>query len=360
MKIYWDYAELLDAVSSTGAQVRTLGHTVDGSPLVCARSGGDRLPAIFITAGSHSTEHAGVSAAVELISRLDTEHQVYVLPTRDPVGLNGYARALKLGLGEAPACDSYDEVEDILRREGKVLFEEDDLVLSLIGDYGYTCGRPQGERVCPQGRFYRRLQRLHEEEPEVLEPLKGRRVFMVPGQPGVEGAGDFGRAYTLVISLDGEILHINRFHDTVWAPIEPRATVGLMAAIRPGISFDIHESQYMDDRYWLSARRQMDDEGQEWEERAARATIAAVEAAGAKLAEDGDMPPGWFDSTQQAVYWLDATRRGEGFNLMDFASRYHGMAFGTEMGMYGSFEHRVTLGMVTVQTAVSVFEERYR
>ena len=53
-------------------------------------------------------------------------------------------------------------------------------------------------------------------------------------------------------------------------------------------------------------------------------------------------------------------KRGEGLNLMDFASRYHGMAFGTEMGMYGGFEDRVGLGMTTVQTAVSVFEERYR
>ena len=360
MRIYWEYPDLLEAVEATGKEVRVLGHTVDGSPLVCARAGGNRLPAIFITAGAHSTEHAGVSAAVELINKLDTEHQVYVLPTRDPVGLNGFARALSLGLGETPSCGSYDEVEEILRREGDVLFEEDDLILSLIGEYGYTCGRPQGDRGCPQGRFYNRRQRLHREEPQVLEPLRGRRVFMVPGQPGIEGSGDLGRAYTLIISLGGEVLHINRFHDTVWAPVEPRVTVELMAKIRPGISFDIHESQHMDDRYWLSARHQVDAEGQEWEQRAARATIAAVQEAVATLAGDEDMPSGWFDKSQQAVFWLDATQRGEGLNLMDFASRYYGMAFGTEMGMYGSFEHRVKLGMVTVQTAVSVFEERYR
>ncbi|MFH1568430.1 MAG: hypothetical protein ABIL09_10585, partial [Gemmatimonadota bacterium] len=142
MRIYWKYPELLEAVKATGRAVQVLGHTVDGCPLVCARSGGDRLPAIFITAGSHSTEHAGVSAAVELITGLETEHQVYVLPTRDPIGLQGYAHALGLGLGQAPTFSSYDEVEGILRREGRILFEEDDLVLSLLGDYGYTCGRP--------------------------------------------------------------------------------------------------------------------------------------------------------------------------------------------------------------------------
>ena len=63
MAIYWKYDELLEAVRKTGRPSRALGHTVDGSPLVCVRSGGEREPAILITAGSHSTEHAGVAAA---------------------------------------------------------------------------------------------------------------------------------------------------------------------------------------------------------------------------------------------------------------------------------------------------------
>jgi len=45
---------------------------------------------------------------------------------------------------------------------------------------------------------------------------------------------------------------------------------------------------------------------------------------------------------------------------MDYASRHYGLAFGTEMGMYGSFVHRLELAMITVKTAVSVFEDRYR
>ena len=99
---------------------------------------------------------------------------------------------------------------------------------------------------------------------------------MTPGQTGVEGTGDFGRAYTLVFSPEGEVLHINRFHDTAWAPVEPRVTVQLMARIEPGISFDLHESQLMADRFWLSARHQADPDDQAWEERAATATIAAL------------------------------------------------------------------------------------
>ena len=357
--IYSDYDALLERVNAKALSTRTLGATIDGAPVVAARGGGDKQPTIFITAGSHATEQAGVSAAVDLIAELDTEHEVHVIPTRDPVGLNGFAHALSLGMGELPSFESFDEVEQILRREGTVLFEEESMLVSLIGDFGYVSRRPDGG-WCPQWAAYKRLQKLRDERPEALAPLTGRRAYMTPGQTGVEGTGDFGRAYTLIFSPEGQVLHINRFHDTAWAPIEPRVTVRLMEEVRPGISFDLHESQLMEDRFWLSARHQADPENQKWEARAATVTIAAIEASGATLARDDDTHMPWFDQSEKAVFWLDANKRGEGLNLMDYASRHYGLAFGTEMGMYGSFAHRLELAMITVKTAVSVFEDRYR
>lgn len=365
MKIYWTYNELLTHVRRSGRELLRLGAAPDGSEIVGVRSGGSKLPAVLVTAGTHSTEHAGVSAAVELIEALDTPHQTYVIPARDPIGLNGFEYALQLGLGRAMQFATFADLGGILRDAGTVLFDEDDLVVALIGDYGYASSPPREDRPHPQRYGYKRLQQIAAEQPDVLKPLRGRRLFMAPGQAGVEGTGDFGRAYTLVISLDGEVLHLNRFHDTAWAPAEVRAVRELMALIEPGISFDIHESQLMGSKYWLSARRQADQQDQEWEERAATATIAAVAASGTALAKDEDVLGGvpieqtWFTRSEPGVYWLDANVRGEGLNLMDYASRRYGMAFGTEMGMYGSFADRVRLGMLTVQTAVSVFEERY-
>ena len=374
--IFWKYDNLLAEARKRAQDVVVLGHTVDGSPIVAARGGGDKTPAIFITAGSHATEHAGVSAAVQLIDELDTEHQVYVIPTRDPVAHDGFAHALSLGVGEVPTIDDFDQLEGVLRDEGEVLFEDDDFLLTIIGDYGYASARPETKgdivdegdikfragpkRKNPQGYGYGRMQQIHRETPEILEPLLGRRVYQPAGQVGVEGTNLFDRAYTLIISLEGEILHINRFHDTAWAPVEPRVTRSLLRRIKPGISFDLHESAGMDDRYWLSARKLSDPEAQNWEERAATATINAIAASGAKLATEEDAPSKWFDMSEQAVFWLDATRRGEGFNLMDFCSREYGLAFGTEMGMFGSFEGRVDMALTTVRTAVSVFEERHR
>jgi hypothetical protein len=366
MRIYAKYDELLQAVTSTGRETEVLGHTPDGAPLIAVRCGGDKTPAVFITAGTHSTEHAGVSAAVQLIEDLDTEHQVYVIPSRDPIGTNPYAYALKQGLGELPVMNTFEDVEAILRTAGDVFFDEEEMVLALIGDYGYMSSRPSATRLHPQWGGYLKLQKLAEERPKILEPFKGRRLYMTPGQDGIEGTGLFGRAYTIIVGLDGQILHLNRFHDTAWAPIEPRVTRQLMARIQPGISFDLHESQLMQDRYWLSARHQADAENQVWEERVAAATMRGIVAAGGNLAEDLDVLGGvpleetWFTRSEKAVYWLDANVRGEGLNLMDFASRVYGLAFGTEMGMYGRFEHRVKLGMVTVQAAVAEFEKRYR
>ncbi len=359
-QIYWTYDELLQDVHRRAQSVEVLGHTVDGSPLVVARGGGEKLPAVFITAGSHSTEQAGVSAAVACIDELQTEHQVYVIPTRDPVGMNGFAHVLSLGLGETPSATSFDEVESILR-SGEVLFEEEDLLLSLIGEYGYASSRPSPDRRCAQYFFYQRLQLLASENPEVLEPLRGRRVWMTPGQTGVAGTGDLGRAYTLIISLEGEILHINRFHDTPWSPVEPRCTRDLMKRIRPGISFDLHESQLMDDRYFLSSRHVPDPADQEWEEKGASAIIKGIKDSGATLARDEDVSilGNWFDTSEPGVCWLDAARRGEGYNLMDFASQTYGLAFGTEMGMYGTFDGRVELAMITVRASVEVFGQRY-
>ena len=374
--IYETYDDLLAAVLRRSQDVTTLGNTVDGSPLVVARGGGDKTPGIFITAGSHSTEHAGVSAAVQLIDELDTEHQVFVVPTRDPVGHDGFAHALSLGLGELPSFDDFDQLEELMRSTGQILFEDDDFLLVLIGDYGYASARPEtktevvedGEigfragpkRKNPQGYGYGRMKAIYRDQPEILAPLLGRRVYQPAGQIGVEGTNLFDRAYTLIVSLEGEILHINRFHDTAWAPVEPRVTRQLLDEVRPGISFDLHESAGMDDRFWLSARTQPDPESQSWEQKAATATIQAIEASGATLAADKDAPSKWFDMSEQAVFWLDASRRGEGFNLMDFCSREYGLAFGTEMGMFGTFDGRVDMALTTVRTAVSVFEECYR
>ena len=342
MQIFDRYTNLLDWMKCKENYPRVLGHTLDGSPIACWQSGGDKKPAIFISAGSHSTEQAGVTAAVELIDQLETDHQIYVIPCRDPVGMNGFPYVLSLSLGEEPELGSVEDSEEILKDSGEVLYQDEETLLVIIGEYGYSTSGLYG-RFSPGEAF--------------LEPLVGRRIFFPSSAEGIEGTAPFQRAYTLVVSPAGEILHINRFHDTPWAPVEVQCTRRLMAEIQPGLTLDLHE--YGGDAFWFSARHQQGDDDQVWEQKIADDIIQTIVESNTKLAEEDYLPGSFFTKGQPGVFWLNSQQRGEGLNLADFAANQYGLSFTIETGMQSGFQHRVRTSMLAAQTAVNVFEQRY-
>ena len=342
MQIYQRYTDLLERLEKRGHQPSVLGCAPDGSPIVAVRAGGEKEPAIFISAGSHSTEHAGVSAAMELIEELETDHRAYVIPCRDPIGLNGFAYALSLGLGEEPELTGPDDVVTVLRERGEVLYEQDDLLVAIIGEHGYATRVRHGWSVA--------------DHPE-LEPLRGRRIYALSGHEETEGSGPLERAYTLIVDPDGEVLHINRLHDTAWAAVESRCTRDLMARINPGLTLDLHE--HGGDGFWFSSRHQQTDEDEAWERRMTDEMISAVAGSGAALMPEEYLPGSFFTRGQRGVYWLHPGKRGEGLNLADFGASKYGPSFTIETGMRTGFENRVRTAMLVTQTAVGVFEERY-
>ena len=128
------YTVLLAAVKGRGHAARVLGRAPDGSPVIAVKCGGKKKPAIFIGSGSHATEHAGVMAAVELMDDLKTEHEVWILPCRDPIGLSGFPHALSLALGEAPDIDTVEAAEKLLREKGELIYDAGGLLLVQIGE----------------------------------------------------------------------------------------------------------------------------------------------------------------------------------------------------------------------------------
>ena len=326
------YADLLTSIQDAGHTPHVLGHTLDGQPIVAIKSGGGKLPAIFISAGSHATEQAGVSAACALIDELETEHRLYTIPSRDPIGMNGLAYALGLSLAVIPDLRGLDDLAPLLKANGQVLSDDGDTVVALIGECGYATRNLYNH---PVGDW--------------IEALKGRRLYFAPHS--VE------RAYTLVIDPAGQVLHLNRFHDTPWAPVEPRCTRALMAVIRPGLTLDLHEHQ--GDFFWFSARHQRTPSDQQWEEAMAGEMIAAVAASGAALAPSDYLPGAFFTKGPRSVFWLNPQQRGEGFNLADFAAHTYGLAFTIETGMERPFAERVHTAKIAVQKAVEVFERRH-
>ena len=334
MQPFNHYPELIAYIRDAGYTPQTIGYTIDGQPIVAVKSGGNKAPAIFISAGSHATEQAGVSAACALINEIETEHSLYTIPTRDPIGLNGLAYALGMNLATVPDLSGLNDVAPLLKECGQVLLDEGDTVVALIGEAGYATRNLYNH---PVGDW--------------IEALKGRRLYFSTRNPGVE------RAYTLVIDPAGQVLHLNRFHDTPWAPIEPRCTRDLMAAIRPGLTLDLHEHQ--GDFFWFSARHQRTLSDQQWEEALASEMISAVAASGAALAPSDYLPGAFFTKGPRSVFWLNPQQRGEGLNLADFAAHTYGLAFTIETGMERPFAERVETAKIAVQKAVEVFEKRH-
>ncbi len=361
MKPFETNANLVETVNRIAEDTRVLGRAPGGEPIVAAESGGDESPAIVLTAGSHATEHAGVIAAVELLDSLETEHELYVIPTRDPVGVNGYAAALEMALGERVEFDTYDELADILRSESDVLVSEGDVVIGLVGEYVFATAQPSEDSASTES-LKRRLSEL-EEESEEWRQLRGRRIFLVPGQPENEGTGDFDRLYTLVVSPDGEKLHLNRFIGSSWAPAESRCTRELLDSVEPGLFVDIHE--YGGDDYWVSVRPKLSEADRQWEERIGREMTSSISEAGGRLLPLrellGEVPDDdhHFTALNDGLYDLDYVARGEGFNATDYAAEHHGLAFTHETGMENPLEERVSTAVSSVQRAVREFEQRF-
>ncbi len=341
-EVFCVYTDLLKAIEKRGHKSRVLGCAPDGSPVIAVKCGGDRKPAIFIGSGSHATEHAGVVAAVELMDDLKTDHEVWILPCRDPIGLSGFPYALSLALGKAPDINTVQEAENFMREKGEVIYDEDDLLLVQIGEYGYA-----------NRMLYRRIEKGN----KALEPLRGRRIYFPSRNADEPGAAPLERAYMQVITPDGEVLHMNRFHDTSWAPVEVQCTRRLMAKIDPKLTFDLHE--YGEDGFWLSARRQRNDEDEEWELRMATIGAKTVKAAGATFPGEDYLPGTFFEKLEPGVFWLNAQERGEGLNLVDFAARKYGPGFTIETGMRQKLDRRVMLQKTVVQAVVAEFEKRY-
>ena len=336
------YSDLLTTLHQRGHQTRVLGYAPDASPIVSVQGGGDRLPAIFISAGSHSTEHAGVVAAVELIDQLETKHQLHVIPCRDPIGLNGFRYVMSRSLGDCDHLTSVEEAESLIREKGEILYEKEGCWLIRVGEYGYA-----------NDTLYRKF----EKGQSFLEPLKGRRIYFPSSTLDIPQAAPLERAYTQIITPEAEILHLNRFHDTSWAPIEVQCTRELMDEVQPGLTFDLHE--YGGDGFWLSGRRQKTEEDEMWERRMAAEGVQSVKLLGATFPEESYLPGTFFEKLESGVFWLDALERGEGLNLVDFSARNFGPGFTIETGMRQEFEKRIEMQKTVVQTAVRVFEQRY-
>ena len=298
------HAQLVGRLLQQGHTPRVLGHTVDGSPILVVQCGGTRLPAVIISAGVRATDQAGVSAAVELCDDLsDSEHTVYVLPCRDPVGMHGGEHVLSLGLGGDAEVSTVTAAASLLREQGEVLWDTGEELVALLADFGYvlqtsacTCSgtdqstqMPRAEYTTGRGADYEHP-RLAADSSALQASLAGRRIWWIgscPCSTAIVGECScsqlLGQTNTHIVApivmAASSSTNVDSSHDkhncvasstpapaatadeqdlsdtmssilsydldsflgTNWAPVEVRCVRQLLAEVQPGLLIDLKE-----------------------------------------------------------------------------------------------------------------------
>jgi hypothetical protein len=353
-------ADVLDAMRASGKPLHKWGEAVDGTPILSARTGGDRQPPIFITAGVHAHEPAGVHAALALLQGLDTEHEVHVLPLRDPMGFAGANHCLSVAAGERVEVSSHREALDYLRAHARPISSCGDLALFKLGDFGFLWNSPTpcGEGSRPMAGY---VQELLGQEPDLVRPLWGRSVMLLLTMTDVEGVGELQRCYHQLFSSAGEWLHLNRLFGRPDAPPEVAAVDRLMKRLKPGLTCDLHEGA--EEGFWLpvprpegSPERVLAMAGAFLEAMRARAypiTTYDEWVAIYKVTDQERVGP---EPRLPGLLWTNALRAGQGHNLSSYAS-LRGIAIDTEAPITQPLAVRVDGIAQGIEAAIRVWEE---
>ncbi len=360
-------ADILAALRAGGWPLTEWGRASDGTPLLAARAGGDKTPAIFITAGAHCTETAGIHAALNLLRQIHTEHAVYVLPLRDPLGFGGVNHCLSVAAGQPAQVPSHAAALDYLTRYGDLLWREDDMRLFKLGEIGFIWRSEQLPSVERWISIHARMLTLTRDEPAAVAPLRGKSVMVVNAMPDVEGTGAMGRCLHGVISPAGEWMHLNRFFGRPDAPAEVAAVDRLMQTVRPGLTCDLHEGNGKG--FWMPTPRPEDPRTFERVYEMTKAYFAYVngrgypvttyeewvatdETAGKNYTLDWMQP----EPRLPGLFWCRGLLRGEGYNLSDYATLF-GIGYGTEAPMEQPLAMRVDAITNGMAAAIKVWEE---
>jgi len=330
-------SDVLDALQASGKLLREWGHAIDGTPMLAARAGGDKQPAIFITAGSHAIEPAGVYAALNLLQMLDTEHEVHVLPLRDPLGFAGTNCCLSFAGGHEVEVHDHRAALDYLSAHGELIWREGEMRVFKLGDAGFIWNTPM-----PGYRSFRsahsRMLSLTRENPDVLKPLWNTSVIILCPMMGVDGCGEMQRCWHSVLSAKGEWLHLNRFFGRDDAPPEVAAVDRLMQTVRPGLTCDLHECN--EEGFWMPLHTPEKIPEQVVVDMA-RAYFDYIHARGYPVTTYEEWlamqrafpignPPGRNRSEPGVpeAFWSNVLQTGEGHNLGSYASLF-GIGFDT-------------------------------
>jgi hypothetical protein len=361
-------SDVLEALRASGKPLREWGQAIDGTPMLAARTGGDKQPAIFVTAGAHATETAGVHAALNLVNALDTEHEAHVLPLRDPLGFAGVNHCLSFAAGQPVELPDNGAVLDYLSAHGQLVWRKGDLQLFKLGDLGFFWDRP---RPGPDTYWdiHRSIRQLLQDNPQQLKPLFDKRIMLIDAWIA-DGAGPMQRCFHIVLKQkqDGEWawLHLNRFFGRDDAPPEVAALDRLMQTVRPGLTCDLHEGN--GEGFWLPVPTPKENPERLFD--MTKAFLDYVKSQGYPVASYEDIlatdhtrdDKEWMrkfqveDPRLPGLLWSQGLMRGEGPNMMGYGGRF-GIGYGTEAPLKRPLAMRVDGLTNGIQAAIKVWEQ---
>lgn len=346
--------ELLQALRGWATTVEVIAAGPFDLPVFCAVGGGEREPAVLITAGSHADETSGMIVAATLLDALSTEHKVYVVPNRDPLGWEGLLVGLGLAAGVA-APTGFDPAYDLLRSAGDVLYEDGQFLVADVGELAFALVRPTRDTFGSE-KAIKMLAFAISVDTTLSARLAGRRVLVPANAPDCDGRGVLDRAYTVVVAEDGFIGSFNRFFGDAAAPAEVAAVAGLVDELAPGLTVDLHEG--WNDAYYMFVPEP--PTGAPLDKRLQTSVTAALRDSGYSTSSLSELVPNmpdehlkrFVDRGDGQLGWRWPSRPQDslhGLALMPYALR-HGLAYQTEVGRWGSYERRVTYQRLVVRT----------
>lgn len=357
-------ASVVEAVEQSGKPYEVLAHTIYDLPIHCIRIGGNKEPAILITAGAHAGEPAGVIAALNLIETLETEHITYVVPLRDPFAWNSYARCLEYALGQRVEIESHAQVEELLSRHGRVVHREDEhnLIIAFVGDLVFVSMRPPPNSAGPRD-IERRMNRVLRENPELITVLQGKRLLCPSNLTGVEGCGDFERGFSAIATASGVVADMNRQFTFAYPATEVACIRTLAARIKPALVLDLHEGQ--GNKFYLFTGSRSFSETDPGVEIARAILAGAIERSGGELLRLAELLPRLDPlMTAQFAEPIPGLIVGagnyvqQGFGFQSYCQRY-GPSFSFEPGRWKSLSIRVEEEIGGALRGIEVFEKQH-
>jgi hypothetical protein len=358
---YLTTTDVLETLRDSCKPTSQWGRALDGTPILSARTGGHKQPTIFITAGAHADETAGVHAALNLLDLLGTEHEVHILPLRDPFGFAGAVHCLSFAAGKPVKIGDHAETLQYLKDHAMLVWHENEMYIFKLGEIGFVWN-PLQPGIDNYWAMMGRISKLVKEDPSLLKPLSGKSVMLI-NSADIDGARAMQRCWHAVLSEEMEWLHLNRFFGRSDAPPETAAVDHLMQTLHPGLTCDLHEGN--GEGFWIPIPKPERNLERVLKMSCAYFSYIAscgypVESYEHWLATDhtSSPDPNWMvpETSLPGLFWVKTTLRGEGPNLMDYACQF-GVAYGTEAPMEQPLAMRVDGITHGIQAAIKVWEE---